>query len=87
MPAPVTAARPVRLAILTRHFSKSAGGAENYAVQLALHLAAKYPTGYDIHVFCERSDVVDERIPLHRMGRNLRRPRWIAQWIFALWSW
>ena len=87
MPAPITAAHPARLAILTRHFSKSAGGAENYAVQLALHLAAEYPTGYDIHVFCERSDVVDERITLHRMGRNLRRPRWIAQWIFALWSW
>jgi hypothetical protein len=51
MPAPITAAHPARLAILTRHFSKSAGGAENYAVQLALHLAAQFPEDYDIHVF------------------------------------
>jgi len=87
MPTSTTAARPARLAILTRHFSKSAGGAENYAVQLALHLAAQYPFDYCIHVFCERSDVQDTNITIHLMGRNLRRPRWIAQWLFAVWSW
>jgi UDP-glucose:(heptosyl)LPS alpha-1,3-glucosyltransferase len=78
---------PTRLAILTRRFSTSAGGAENYAVQLALHLAEQYPFDYDIHVFCERSDVEDSRITIRLMGGNLRRPRWIAQWLFALWSW
>ncbi len=73
----------VKVAILSRHFSQSAGGAESYAVNLALKLTQDYR----IHVFCERSDVLSEDITIHRMAFNIKRPRWIAQWAFAVWSW
>lgn len=72
-----------KVALLSRSFSKSAGGAENYAVNLAQHLVAQF----DIHVFCERSDIALPGITVHRMRRTIKRPRWIALWLFAWWSW
>lgn len=72
-----------KIAILSRNFSKGAGGAESYAVNLAEHLADEF----EFHVFCERSDVVHPAINIHRMRRNITRPRWIALWLFAWWSW
>ena len=72
-----------RVAILSRSFSKSAGGAENYAVNLAEQLVDEF----EVHVFCERSDMAHPGITIHRMARNLKRPRWIALWLFAWWSW
>lgn len=73
----------MKVAILSRSFCKSAGGAENYAVNLAQHLASQF----DIHVFCERSDISFPGITLHRMGFAIKRPRWVALWLFAWWSW
>jgi len=72
-----------KVAILSRSFGKSAGGAESYAVNLAEQLADEF----EFHVFCERSDVVHPAITIHRMRRNITRPRWIALWLFAWWSW
>jgi glycosyltransferase involved in cell wall biosynthesis len=72
-----------KLAILSRSFTQSAGGAENYAVNLAQHLAH----GFEVHVFCERSDVVHPGITVHRMGWTIKRPRWVALFLFAWWSW
>ena len=72
-----------KVAILSRSFGKSAGGAESYAVNLAEHLADEF----EFHVFCERSDVSHPAITIHCMGRNITRPRWIALWLFAWWSW
>jgi len=75
--------RKPRVAILSRSFCKSSGGAENYAVNLAEQLVDEF----EIHVFCERSDVAHTGIAIHRMGRTIQRPRWIALWLFAWWSW
>lgn len=72
-----------KVAILSRNFSKVAGGAESYAVNLAEQLADEF----EFHVFCERSDVCLPAITIHPMGRNITRPRWIALWLFAWWSW
>ena len=72
-----------RIAVLSRNFSRSAGGAENYAVNLAEQVADQF----EVHVFCERSDVSHPGITVHAMGRPLARPRWIALWLFAWWSW
>ena len=72
-----------KVAILSRSFSKSAGGAENYAVNLAEQVAGEF----EVHVFCERSDGSHPGIGIHRMGRTIKRPRWIALWLFAWWSW
>lgn len=75
--------RKQKVAVLSRNFSKSAGGAENYAVSLAEKAADEF----EVHVFCEKSDLSYPGITIHRMGRNLKRPRWIALWLFAWWSW
>jgi len=75
--------RKPRVAILSRSFSKSAGGAENYAVNLAEQVVDEF----EVHVFCEHSDVAHTGITIHRMGRSIKRPRWIALWLFAWWSW
>ena len=75
--------RKPRVAILSRSFSKSAGGAENYAVSLAEQVVDEF----EVHVFCERSDVLHPDIRIHLMGRTIKRPRWIALWLFAWWSW
>ena len=72
-----------KVAILSRNFSKSAGGAENYAVNLAEQVSEEY----EVHVFCEWSDVSHQRISVHCMRYNITRPRWIALWLFAWWSW
>jgi glycosyltransferase involved in cell wall biosynthesis len=72
-----------KVAILSRSFSKSAGGAENYAVNLAEQVAGEF----EVHAYCERSDVSHPGIIIHRMGRTIKRPRWIALWLFAWWSW
>jgi UDP-glucose:(heptosyl)LPS alpha-1,3-glucosyltransferase len=77
------AGRKPKVAILSRSFSKSAGGAENYAVNLAEQVADEF----EVHVFCERSDGSHPGITVHRMGRTIKRPRWIALWLFAWWSW
>jgi len=77
------AGRKPKVAILSRSFSKSAGGAENYAVNLAEQVAGEF----EVHVFCERSDGSHPGICIHRMGRTIKRPRWIALWLFAWWSW
>ena len=75
--------RKQKVAVLSRNFSKSAGGAENYAVSLAEKAADEF----EVHVFCERSDGSHPGISIHRMGRTIKRPRWIALWLFAWWSW
>jgi len=72
-----------KVAIFSRSFSKSAGGAENYAVNLAEQVADEF----EVHAFCEWSDVSHPGICIHRMGRTIKRPRWIALWLFAWWSW
>ncbi len=77
------AGRKPKVAILSRSFSKSAGGAENYAVNLAEQVADEF----EVHAYCERSDGLHPGITVHRMGRTIKRPRWIALWLFAWWSW
>ena len=83
MTSQTPAGRKPKVAILSRSFSKSAGGAENYAVNLAEQVAGEF----EVHVFCEWSDGSHPGICIHRMGRTIKRPRWIALWLFAWWSW
>ncbi len=75
--------RKPRVAILSRSFSKSAGGAENYAVNLAEQVVDEF----EVHVFCERSDVLHPGLTIHLLRSTIKRPRWIALWLFAWWSW
>jgi UDP-glucose:(heptosyl)LPS alpha-1,3-glucosyltransferase len=72
-----------RVAVLSRRFERHLGGAENYAVSLVEELAAQH----DITVFCKSHGQPLPGVRYCRMTWGLRRPRWIDQWLFALWAW
>ena len=62
----------MRIAILTRHFSRSGGGAESYAIAIAQALAARH----EVHVFCQESDRPVPELHYHPVWRLSKRPRW-----------
>lgn len=73
----------MRIAIITRVFSRSAGGAESYAVAIAQQLA----TRHEIHVFAQETNHPVDGVryrPVFCLGK---KPRWINQLLFALATW
>jgi glycosyltransferase involved in cell wall biosynthesis len=77
------AGRRLRIAVLSRHFVHTGGGAERYAIALVEELA----TQHEVHVFAQRIDHQCPGVRYHRLGFHLRRPRWINQLGFAITSW
>jgi len=73
----------VRIAILIRVFSRSAGGAESYAVAIAKQLAARH----EVHVFSQEYDTSVSGLHYHRVPCFGSRPRWLNQLVFAIASW
>lgn len=74
--------RRLRIAVLTRHYGRHKGGAENYAVSLAEQLAAKH----DVHVFCQTQFNQHSGIQTHVMGLSLRKPRWLNMLLYSTWT-
>lgn len=81
----------IRLATLSRHFSRQAGGAESYAVALVEELANRRgPDGaclYEVHVFSQTRQHQHPNVRYHKVWGPLPHPRWINQWIFAAHTW
>ena len=73
----------LRIAVLSRRFERHLGGAENYAVSLVEQLSRRH----DITVFCKSHGKPLPGVHYQVMGWGLQRPRWLDQWLFALWSW
>ena len=73
----------MKIAVLSRNFSASAGGAERYALALVEGLAARH----DLHVFSQFRDHEDPRVNYRAVPRFLVRPRWINQLFFAVYTW
>ncbi len=69
----------MRIAILTRHFSRSGGGAESYAIAIAQALAARH----EVHVFCQESDRPIPELHYHPVWRLSKRPRWLNQLLYS----
>jgi len=83
-PAPALAAgRRLRIAVLSRVFAPTAGGAERYAVALVEQLAQRH----DIHVFAQEIDHQWPAVGYHRIAAPRIRPRWINQLWYASVSW
>lgn len=74
--------RRLRVAVLTRHFGRHKGGAENYAVSLAEHLA----DGHEVHVYCQSEFNQHPRIQTHVMGFGLTKPRWVNMLLYSAWT-
>jgi UDP-glucose:(heptosyl)LPS alpha-1,3-glucosyltransferase len=73
----------MRIALLTRHFSRTAGGAESYAIAVAQELCARH----EVHVFCQETDRPVSAAVYHQVWRPFRRPRWLNQIYYALATW
>lgn len=75
--------RRLRVAVLSRNFDSSGGGAERYAVAVAQKLAQQH----EIHVFTQHGGSAVPGVTLHLVPLPLRRPRWINQLYFATVTW
>jgi len=75
--------RRLRVAVLSRNFDSSGGGAERYAVAVAQRLAQQH----EVHVFTQHAGKVPPGVTVHRVPLPLRRPRWINQLYFATVTW
>ena len=73
----------MRIAVISRVFSKAAGGAEGYSVALVQKLAQRH----EIHVFSQETSQPVVGVIYHRVLCLSRRPRWLNQLVFAFATW
>ena len=73
----------LRVAVLARIFSTSAGGAERYCASLVKHLAPHH----EIHVFAQDIRTEYPQVIFHQVPLFCRRPRWLNQIAFACYTW
>jgi len=73
----------LRVAVLARIFSTSAGGAERYCAILVKHLAPHH----EIHVFAQDIRTEYAQVVFHQVPLFCRRPRWLNQIAFAFYTW
>lgn len=73
----------LKIAVLHRIFRRDAGGAEAYAVAIALELSASH----DVHVFAQEMDSTLDAVTYHPIPLFFKRPRWLNQLWFALATW
>ncbi len=73
----------LRIAILTRNFARTAGGAESYSIAIAQELAVRH----EVHVCCQETDRPIAQASYHLIFRPFRRIRWINQLWYALATW
>ena len=73
----------LRIAVLARIFSTSAGGAERYCASLVKHLAPQH----EIHVFAQDIRTEYPQVVFHQVPLFCRRPRWLNQIAFACYTW
>ncbi len=79
----MTTGRRLRIAVLNRVFTPTAGGAERYSMALVEQLAS----GHELHVFAQRIEHNWPGVSYHRVSSPLTRPRWINQLWYDCASW
>ena len=75
--------RRLRIAVLSRNFATTGGGAERYSIAVVEQLAAHH----EVHVFAQTIAHELAGVTYHQVPMPLRRPRWINQLYFAWASW
>ena len=73
----------LRIAVLSRNFSPTAGGAERYSIALVEKLSARH----EVHVFAQSIHHNWPGVTYHLVKTPLRRPRWLNQLWFATATW
>ena len=74
--------KKLRIAVLSRHFSRHRGGAENYTVSLSELLADEH----EVHVFCQSHSNQHQGIQVHIMEMSMQKPRWLTMLLFSAWT-
>ena len=83
----------MRIAVLSRNFSSTGGGAERYAIALVDQLAqfAQPANQHEVHVFAQtfadHHSLQQRGVQFHSISMPMRRPRWINQLWFAYATW
>ncbi len=73
----------MRIAVLSRNFSSTGGGAERYSIALVEQLAAQH----EVHVFAQTIQHDHPGVHYHPISMPLRKPRWLNQLWFAYRTW
>lgn len=73
----------MRIAVISRVFARTGGGAESYSVALVQQLAARH----EIHVFAQESNDPVPGVHYHRVFCLGKKPRWLNQLLFAIATW
>ena len=73
----------LRIAVLSRNFSVTGGGAERYSISVVEQLAKQH----EVHVFAQTISHDFPGVSYHQVPQPLERPRWINQLYFAWKTW
>jgi glycosyltransferase involved in cell wall biosynthesis len=73
----------LRIAVLSRNFATTGGGAERYSIAVVEELAARH----EVHVFAQTIAHDFLGVTYHRIPMPMERPRWINQLYFAWATW
>ena len=65
----------MRIAVLSRNFSSTGGGAERYSIALVEQLASRH----EVHVFAQTIAHQHPGVTYHQVSLPMKRPRWINQ--------
>lgn len=83
MPPFTTPKRRLRIAVLSRVFRSTGGGAERYSMALVEHLAQSH----EMHVFAQEMAHDWPGVSYHPVSMPLKKPRWVNQLWFAAMTW
>ncbi len=78
-----SAPKRLRVAVLSRVFSPTGGGAERYSIAMVEQLAQQH----EIHVFAQQIDHKWPGVTYHRVSMPLPRPSWVNQLWYATATW
>ncbi|NBW49217.1 MAG: glycosyltransferase [Betaproteobacteria bacterium] len=73
----------LRIAVLSRNFSVTGGGAERYSISVVEQLAKTH----EVHVFAQTISHDFPGVMYHHVPKPMERPRWINQLYFAWKTW
>ena len=71
--------KKLKIAILTRNYSKFGGGAERYCVELTERLSEIY----DVHVYSQINHEQSSKITFHKIPQWIKRPSFLSRLIFS----
>ena len=76
------AQKKIKVAVLSREFDPSGGGAQKYCVELTNRLSKIY----NVHVFAQNIKYQNSAINFHKVPKFINRPRFLNQIFFSIYT-